>query len=53
MCKEISAKNSDPEDPQHFGFPDPNPLKFTNPRIQIQRVKYYLKTVKKTLAFGS
>jgi len=37
-------------DPQDFGFldPDPDPQKYADPGIRIQRVKYQSKTAKKT-----
>ena len=35
--------SSDPMDQQHFGYPDPNPQKYADPWIQIQRSKYQQK----------
>ena len=34
-------------DPQDFGFLDPDPQKYADPRIRIQGVKYQPKTAKK------
>jgi len=42
-----SAKDTDQLDPQDFGFLDPDPQKYTDPRIRIQGVKYQPKTAKK------
>jgi len=35
-------------DPKDFGFLDPDPQKYADPRIRIQGVKYQPKTAKKT-----
>jgi len=35
-------------DMQDFGFLDPDPQKYANPRIRIQGVKYQPKNAKKT-----
>ena len=35
-----SAYDSDPLDPQHFGFLDPDPQKYAYLRIRIQGAKY-------------
>ena len=35
-----SAQDPDPLDPQDFGFLDPDPQKYTDPRIRIQGAKY-------------
>ena len=35
-------------DPQDFGFLDPDPQKYADPRIRIQGGKYQPKTAKKT-----
>ena len=37
----------DPLDLQDFGFLDPDPQKYADPRIRIQGVKYQPKTAKK------
>ena len=42
-----SAKNSDLLDPQHFGFFDPDPQKYKDPRIRIKGPKYPTKAAKK------
>ena len=36
-------------DPQDFGFLDPDPQKYADPRIRSQRVKHRPKTAKKNL----
>ena len=36
-------------DPQDFGFLDPDPQKYADPRIRIHGVKYQPKTAKKKL----
>ena len=38
---------SDPLDPQDFGFLDPDPQKYADPRIRIQGAKYQPKTATK------
>jgi len=35
-------------DPEDFGFLDPDPQKYADPRIRIQGVKYQPKTAKKS-----
>ena len=42
-----SAQDPDPLDPQDFGFLDPDPQKYADPRIRIQGGKYQPKTAKK------
>ena len=44
----IRIPDPDPLDPQDFGFLDPDPQKYADPRIRIQGVKYQPKTTKKT-----
>ena len=46
-----SAQDPDPEplDPQDFGFLDPDPQKYVDPRFRIQGTKYQPKTAKKKL----
>ena len=46
-----NAKDPDPLDTQDFGFLDPDPQKYADPRIQIQGVKYQPqpKTAKKNV----
>ena len=39
----------DPLDPQDFGFLDPDPQKYADPRIRIQGAKYRPRTAKKNL----
>jgi len=39
----------DPLDSQDFGFLDPDPQKYANPRIRIPGVKYQRKTEKKNI----
>ena len=39
--------DTDPLDPQDFGFLDTDPQKYADPRIRIQGVKYQPKTAKK------
>ena len=36
------------QDPKDFGFLDPDPQKYADPRIRIQGVKFQPKTAKKT-----
>ena len=36
----ISAEDPDQLDPQDFGFQDPDPQKYAEPRIRMQGVKY-------------
>ena len=43
----ISAKDPDSLDPQDFGFLDPEPQKYADPRIRIQGAKYQPKTEEK------
>ena len=43
--------DTDPLDPQDFGFLDMDPQKYADPRIRIQGVKYQPKTAKKTLFY--
>ena len=43
------AYDSDPLNPQHFGFLDPDPQMYADPRIQIQRSKYQQKLQKNLL----
>ena len=47
MTVRLSAKDPVPWDPQDFGFLDPDPQKYADPRIRIQGVKYQPKTAKK------
>ena len=47
MTVRLSAKDPVPWDPQDFGFLDPDPQKYADPRIRIQGVKYQPKTEKK------
>ena len=42
-----SAQDPDPLDSQDFGFFDPDPQKYADPRIRIQGAKYQPKTAKK------
>ena len=42
-------QDPDPLDPQDFGFLDPDPQKYADPRIRIQGAKYQPKTAKKNL----
>ena len=44
--------NSDPFDPQDFGFLESDPQKYADPRIRIQTVKYQPKTAKKKFTFN-
>ena len=46
MTVRLSAKDPVPWDPQDFGFLDPDPQKYADPRIRIQGVKYQPKTAK-------
>ena len=48
-CPLYSARDPDPFDPQDFGFldPDPDPQKYSDPRIRIQGAKYQPKLQKK------
>ena len=41
--------NSDPFDPQDFGFLESDPQKYANPRIRIQGAKYQPKTERKKI----
>ena len=43
----IRIPDPDPLDPQDFGFLDPDPQKYADPRIRILGVKYQPKTTKK------
>ena len=44
---QFSAQDPDPLDPQDFGFLDPEPQKYADPRIRIQGAKYQPKTEEK------
>ena len=46
-CLKNSAYDPDPLDPQDFGFLDPDPQKYADPRIRIQGAKNRPNTAKK------